>query len=70
MDNLSLTEMLLTPLTPFFGVVVVLLGIYSITFNAADAKSRNHTRAKRTALIGGWVHIFGGLVILLYRLIA
>ena len=69
MDSLSLAEMLFSPLTPFFGAVLVLTGLYSLTVNAADAKRRNHKRAARGALAGGCLYLLGGAVIMLYRLL-
>lgn len=68
MDSLSLTEMLFSPLTPFFGAVLVLTGLYSLTVNAADAKQRNHRRAARVALAGGCLYIVGGAIIMFVRL--
>lgn len=68
MDNLSLVKMLLAPFTPFFGAVVALTGLYSLTVNAADAKRRNHRRAAIVATAGGWLYLLGGAAIMFIRL--
>jgi len=68
MDSLPLTKMLLSPLIPFFGAVVALTGVYSLTVNAADARRRNHRRAAKVALAGGWLYLLGGAVIVFLSL--
>lgn len=68
MDNLPLTKMLLLPLTPFLGAVIALTGLYSLIVNAADARRLNHKRAARVALVGGWVYLLGGTIIIFLRL--
>jgi len=61
----QLVPLLLAPLTVSFGLVIVLTGVYSVTFNYKDAEQKNHQRAAKLARWAGWFYIFLGLGILL-----
>lgn len=55
------------PLTFSVGVMYILIGLYSLTFNIADAKQKNHRQAEKAARIGGWFFIIVGTVLALLK---
>lgn len=63
----KLIAMLKAPLTPAVGIMFIGVGLYSLTFNVADARHKNHPRAEKAARIGGWFYIIGGAVLVLQR---
>ena len=63
--NPQVIAIFLAPLSVRFGVMLILVGMYSLTMNIADAKRKNHQRAEKTARIGGWLYIGGGAAVLL-----
>lgn len=67
MDSTKLISALLSPISTSFAVMIMLLGLYSITFNVADAKYKNHPRAEKTAFFGGWLYIIGGTALLVQQ---
>lgn len=67
MSVTKLTAMLKAPLTPAVGILFIGIGLYSLTFNVADAKHKNHPRAEKAARIGGWFYIVGGAVLVLQK---
>lgn len=60
-------DILKAPLTPAVGVMFVLIGLYSLTFNVSDAKRKNHRRSEKAARIGGWFYIVVGAVLSLLK---
>ncbi|CQR73589.1 hypothetical protein SOV_30810 [Sporomusa ovata DSM 2662] len=64
----TLVSSLAAPLKPHFALLLILIGIYSLSINAADAKRKNHPRAKKAAIIGGWLYLGIGLAIIIYYL--
>jgi len=69
MPSEQLSALFLAPLTPFFGVFVILTGLYSLTFNSADARRKNHPRADRLARGCGWLYIIIGLGIVVLAIV-
>lgn len=63
--EISIIPLLLAPLTPSAGVLFILVGLYSLHFNAADARRRNHPRGEKIARIGGWLWVGCGAAMLL-----
>lgn len=68
MDSKELSSILVAPLSFDYAVLIILLGLYSLTFNVADAKYKNHPRAEKTARIGGWLYIIAGVVLMVQKL--
>lgn len=64
----NLIPILLAPLKPPFAILLILVGLYSLTFNLADARRKNHRRSEKLALIGGWLYIIGGAALMLRSL--
>ena len=67
MDGKQLLATLGDPLTPFTAAVFILIGLYSLIINVADANHKDYPRAEKTARIGGWFYIAVGAVVLLVR---
>lgn len=70
MDRAQLISILLAPISFSFGAMIVLLGFYSLTYNVADAKYKNHPRAEKTARVGGWLYIVVGAVMMLQQMLS
>jgi len=68
MDSKELSSILVAPLSFGYAVLIVLLGLYSLTVNVADAKYKNHPRAEKTARVGGWLYIIVGVVLMIQQL--
>lgn len=62
----EITSMLLAPLSRNFGALIALIGVYSLYFNAAEARRQNHVRDEAIARIGGWCYIAIGIVVIIY----
>lgn len=67
MQITELLSILKAPLTPAAGVMFILIGLYSLFFNTADARRKNHQRAEKVARIGGWFYIIGGAILILRK---
>jgi hypothetical protein len=67
MSTTEIIAILTAPLTPAVGAMFILIGLYSITFNVADAKYKNHRRAEKAARIGGWFYIIVGATLVSQR---
>lgn len=63
----EIIDILKAPLTPAVGVMFIMIGLYSLTFNVSDAKRKNHRRSEKTARIGGWFYIVIGAVLALMK---
>ncbi|MBP2653683.1 MAG: hypothetical protein H6Q73_1252 [Firmicutes bacterium] len=61
----QIIPILLAPLTPSFAMILILAGLYSLTFNITDARRKNHRRAENLARIGGWLYILSGIGVML-----
>jgi len=70
MDSAQLMPILLAPLSLSFAVMIILLGLYSLIFNAADAKDKNHPRAEQVARRGGWLYIMVGIALMIQQMIS
>lgn len=64
METAEILSILTAPLTPAVGVMFILIGLYSLTFNVADAKRKNHRRSEKAARIGGWFYIIVGAILI------
>ena len=67
MIDMQANDFWLIPLNSTFTMAMVLIGIYSLIYNVADAKRRNHPSAERVARFGGWCYIVIGLGIHITR---
>lgn len=70
MDSAKLIPILLAPISSGFGAMIMLIGLYSLTFNVADAKYKNHPRAEKTARMGGWLYIIGGTAMMIQQMLS
>lgn len=68
MNSAELLQILLAPISSSYGVMIILLGLYSLTFNVADATAKNHPRAAKIARRGGWLYIIGGATMILQQM--
>lgn len=66
MNNNELITNLLAPLSRNFGVLIALIGVYSLYINTAEAKRQNHVRDAAIAHIGGWCYIAIGIAVIIY----
>lgn len=64
MTVVKIVSMILKQLTPINGVIFLLVGLYSLSFNARIARRKNHRRAERVAKAGGWLYTICGIAIL------
>lgn len=64
--NDHLTSIFLIPFTRNFGLFTILIGLYSIFVNVAEARRQNHKRDEAVARIGGWCLVMFGFGVLLY----
>ncbi|MBC8015349.1 MAG: hypothetical protein H7X79_06345, partial [Sporomusaceae bacterium] len=70
MDSAQLVPILLAPISFGFGAMILLLGLYSLKFNVADAQYKNHPRAEKTARMGGWLYIIGGAAMMIQQMLS
>jgi len=70
MNNAELIPILLAPISFSFGAIISLLGLYSLAFNVADAKYKNHPRAEQTARMGGWLYLIGGAALMIQQVLS
>lgn len=70
MNSAELIPILLAPISFAFGAMILLIGLYSLTFNVADAKYKNHPRAEKAARLGGWLYIIGGAVMMIQQMLS
>jgi hypothetical protein len=68
MNNPGLIETFLASLNPPFAALLLLAGLYSITFCVQDAKTKNHRQAENVARIGGWIYIVLAIAVLTFKL--
>lgn len=68
MDSAELIPILLAPISSSYAIMIILIGLYSLTFNVADAKYKNHHRAEKTARMGGWLYIIGGAAMMIQQM--
>ena len=66
--GVEMLSVLLAPLTPSTAVLFLAVGLYSLWFNAGDARRRNHPRAAKAARAGGWFYVAAGAAVLLRML--
>jgi len=55
------------PLTPVFGILIMLAGLYSLIFNIAAARHQHQKRAEAFARICGWCYIIVGASIFILK---
>ena len=70
MDSAQLISILLAPINFGFGAMILFLGFYSLIFNVADAKDKNHLRAEKTACMGGWLYILVGAALMIQQVLS
>jgi len=70
MNSAQLIPILLAPISFGFGLMIALIGLYSLTINVADAKYKNHRRAEKTARRVGWLYIIGGSAIMIQKMLS
>lgn len=70
MNNVELLSILLAPVSLSYGIIILLLGLYSLTFNLTDAQYKNHPRAEKTARMGGWLYILIGAAIMIQQIVS
>ncbi|WP_378953430.1 CLC_0170 family protein [Pelosinus sp. sgz500959] len=70
MNSAELSAILLAPLSLSYAVIIILLGLYSLTFNVNDAKNKNHPCAEKTARIGGWLYMIVGLAMMIQQILS
>lgn len=70
MNSAELIPILLAPVSFGFGIMILLLGLYSLIFNVADAKYKNHPRAEKTARVGGWLYIVVGAAMMIQQMLS
>ena len=58
-------ELMSTPLNPAVGLLLMLVGGYSLYVNVNVARRSHYRRSERVARIGGWVYLLAGAVILI-----
>ena len=69
MNSSKLLSILLAPLSLSYGILILLLGLYSLTFNVADAHHKNHPRAEKIARKGGWLYIIIGAAMMIQQIL-
>lgn len=52
----SLMESAQAVLTSHFAVLLLLTGAHALIFCRKDARAKNHSKAEKTAHIGGWLY--------------
>lgn len=65
MESRKIAELLLSPLTKDFGMIMMLVGLYSLYFNVNAAKKKNYKRCESVARIGGWCYLILGAAVLM-----
>lgn len=70
MNSAELIPILLAPLSFIYGIIILLLGLYSLIFNVADARYKNHPRSEKTARMGGWLYIMVGVAMMIQQMLS